>query len=52
MHEQPVGVTWRTIRLTGEPSTAKDDVVATEWPLTIRLDDEEFATIVCSPQRS
>jgi len=50
MHEQPVGVTWRTIRLTGETSTAKDDVVATEWPLTIRLDDEEFATIVCSPQ--
>jgi FdhD protein len=30
--------------------TSGEDAVAEEIPLTIRLDGEEFATIVCSPQ--
>lgn len=42
-------VTWHTIKVTGDHSTPIDVEIATEFPLTIRLDDEEFATLVCSP---
>lgn len=41
--------TWRTTKVSGERSYEFDDEVAAEFPLTIRLDGEEFATLVCSP---
>jgi FdhD protein len=47
--ERPSSVTWRTIRVTGGEAHAKEDEIAAEFPLTIRLDGEEFATLVCSP---
>ncbi|GGD90090.1 formate dehydrogenase accessory sulfurtransferase FdhD [Paenibacillus nasutitermitis] len=40
---------WRVIRFDGGGSVEKDDEIATEMPLTVRLDGEEFATIVCTP---
>ncbi|MFC4597303.1 formate dehydrogenase accessory sulfurtransferase FdhD [Cohnella hongkongensis] len=42
-------VAWRTIKLSGGMADETEDTVATEFPLTIRLDGEEFATLVCSP---
>ncbi|WP_239619036.1 formate dehydrogenase accessory sulfurtransferase FdhD [Cohnella mopanensis] len=47
--EQQSCVTWRTIKVNGEHSVEIDDDIAAEFPLTIRLDGEEFATLVCSP---
>ncbi len=49
--EQQQRVTWRTIKAGRETSYELDDEVAAEFPLTIRLDGEEFATLVCSPDR-
>ncbi len=40
---------WRTIRLSGGLAAEVEDEIAMEFPLTIRLDGEEFATLVCSP---
>ncbi len=48
MEHQPY-VKWRTIKVNGDQSIEIDDEIAAEFPLTIRLDGEEFATIVCSP---
>lgn len=42
-------VTWPTIKVSGENSMETEDEIASEFPLTIRLDGEEFATLVCSP---
>lgn len=39
----------RTAVYTGGGWQEKDDEVATEFPLTVKLDGEEFATIVCTP---
>lgn len=47
--ESPSSVSWRTIRVRGDAIEEKDDEIAEEFPLTIRLDGEEFATLVCSP---
>ncbi|WP_308639951.1 formate dehydrogenase accessory sulfurtransferase FdhD [Paenibacillus silvisoli] len=41
---------WRIRKYSGGgASSLLEDDIATEYPLTIRLDGEEFATIVCSP---
>lgn len=42
-------VRWKTIRIDGSGVQEKEDEIAAEFPLTIRLDGEEFATLVCSP---
>ncbi|WP_276355283.1 formate dehydrogenase accessory sulfurtransferase FdhD [Cohnella caldifontis] len=44
-----MSTTWRTIRIAGAERVEKEDEIAAEYPLTIRLDGEEFATLVCSP---
>ncbi|SHF92440.1 formate dehydrogenase accessory sulfurtransferase FdhD [Ornithinibacillus halophilus] len=40
---------WEIIRFNGMESTVLDEEIATEFPLTIVLNGEEFATMVCSP---
>ncbi|AZN39385.1 formate dehydrogenase accessory sulfurtransferase FdhD [Paenibacillus albus] len=40
---------WRITRISDGASALQEDDIATEYPLTIRLGEEEFATIVCSP---
>lgn len=40
---------WHIRKFDGERVVEKEDDIATELPLTYRLDGEEFATIVCSP---
>ncbi|XID93011.1 formate dehydrogenase accessory sulfurtransferase FdhD [Paenibacillaceae bacterium WGS1546] len=47
--EQRSSVAWRTIKINGGQASETEDEVAAEFPLTIRLDGEEFATLVCSP---
>lgn len=47
--EQWPSVLWRTIKFAGGHSLETEDEIAAEFPLTIRLDGDEFATIVCSP---
>jgi len=42
-------VSWRTIKVNENELREADDEIAAEYPLTIRLDGEEFATLVCSP---
>lgn len=40
---------WKTIRFDGSSISVEEEAVATEFPFTIMLNGEEFATIVCSP---
>jgi FdhD protein len=40
---------WRTIKYDGERPYEADEEIACEFPLTLRVDGEEFATIVCTP---
>lgn len=40
---------WQVIRFNGHKPSSMNDEIATEFPLTVVLNDEEFATMVCSP---
>ncbi|GAA0440657.1 formate dehydrogenase accessory sulfurtransferase FdhD [Lentibacillus halophilus] len=40
---------WEIIQFQGTESSVKNDEVTSEWPLTVVLNGDEFATIVCSP---
>ncbi|MGM8364916.1 formate dehydrogenase accessory sulfurtransferase FdhD [Virgibacillus sp. W0181] len=44
-----VHVDWKTIQINDGKLTSFNDQVATEYPLTIFLNGNEFATIVCTP---
>jgi len=43
------GTTWRIIRIDGNERVDREDRIAEEFALTIQLDGEEFATLVCTP---
>ncbi|CAM4102005.1 formate dehydrogenase accessory sulfurtransferase FdhD [Paenibacillus alkaliterrae] len=40
---------WPILKYDGSELFEMDDEIAAEFPLTLKLDGEEFATIVCSP---
>ncbi|MGO4547628.1 formate dehydrogenase accessory sulfurtransferase FdhD [Paenibacillus sp. 2TAB23] len=40
---------WRILRYDGTAPLERDDDIAAEFPLTLKLGGEEFATLVCSP---
>jgi len=40
---------WKTIKFDGESFLNLQDEIVTEFPLTLMLDGEEFATMVCTP---
>lgn len=40
---------WESARFNGEHCIIEDDPIAIEFPLTIMLNGEEFATMVCTP---
>ncbi|WLV24340.1 formate dehydrogenase accessory sulfurtransferase FdhD [Aciduricibacillus chroicocephali] len=40
---------WPTIHFEDGKFTAREEEIATEFPLTVMINGEEFATIVCSP---
>src|SRR5690625_5936597 len=41
---------WETTHISANTSETKEDVIATEFPLTIMVNQTEFATIVCTPK--
>jgi FdhD protein len=47
--DDAVTARWRTVRIAGGERIEREDDIAAEYPLTFRLDGEEFATIVCTP---
>lgn len=49
MDEKSFSHSWKIVRVDGDTRVDKEDEVASEYPLTLRLDGEEFATIVCTP---
>ena len=40
---------WRILKYDGSEPREKDDDIAAEIPLTLKVDGDEFATLVCSP---
>ncbi|TMN23384.1 formate dehydrogenase accessory sulfurtransferase FdhD [Lentibacillus cibarius] len=40
---------WEVVQFHGTESAVMDDEIASEWPLTVMLNGDEFATMVCSP---
>jgi FdhD protein len=42
-------VPWTAYKYDGQALLAQSDEIATEFPMTIKLNGEEFATIVCTP---
>lgn len=40
---------WPVLKISADRNAWEEDEIATEYPLTIFLGDEEFATIVCTP---
>lgn len=40
---------WSTRKYSGDDWTLEEDTVAAEYPLTVFVNDTEFATLVCSP---
>lgn len=47
--EEPTESGWNIIRYTEDTFTEVEDEIALEYPLTVMINGEEFATIVCSP---
>ncbi|WP_028547981.1 formate dehydrogenase accessory sulfurtransferase FdhD [Paenibacillus sp. UNC451MF] len=47
--DKSVTAAWRIVKYEGGRLQEREDEVAAEYPLTIKVDGEEFATIVCSP---
>jgi len=47
--DEPVTSQWKIMKYDRGRIEEREDEVADEFPLTIRVDREEFATIVCSP---
>ncbi|MGP4068353.1 formate dehydrogenase accessory sulfurtransferase FdhD [Halobacillus sp. B29] len=41
--------TWNMVRVDGSDAYATTDIVAEEFPLTIMINGQEFATMVCTP---
>ncbi|MED4227500.1 formate dehydrogenase accessory sulfurtransferase FdhD [Neobacillus cucumis] len=48
--EHQMQVTNKVLRYENEVFQLVDDVIVTEYPFTIILNDKEFATLICSPE--
>jgi len=40
---------WEVLKFDGHVSSVEDEIIASEFPLTVVLNGQEFATMVCSP---
>src|SRR5699024_7801502 len=40
---------WKIVRYNKGEKTSDAEIIATEYPLTVYVNDEEFATLVCTP---
>ena len=45
----PITTAWQMIKFDGAAFHEQEDEIVTETPLTIRINGEELATVVCSP---
>jgi FdhD protein len=49
MMDRQITTPWQMIKFNGESFSEQEDIIVTEVPLTIRINGEELATVVCSP---
>jgi len=49
LNERQSTTTWQIHRFTGIEMVGQEDTITVESPLTIKIDGEEFATLVCTP---
>jgi FdhD protein len=47
--DRQITIPWQMIKFNGESFSEQEDIIVTEVPLTIRINGEELATVVCSP---
>jgi FdhD protein len=47
---KPIEVKRRTLRIHNGSAEQMEDCIVTEYPITIKLNGEEFATLVCTPE--
>lgn len=40
---------WKTVRFQGSTPQVEDETIAIEYPMTVMINGEEFATMVCTP---
>lgn len=49
MGESTIQNDWKTVRFNGDDSALEGETIAIEYPLTITINGDEFATMVCTP---
>lgn len=49
--EERITIRRTALRYNGGSFSEQEDVIAVEYPLTVKLNGEEFATMVCTPDR-
>lgn len=49
MMDQTIQEGWKTVRFEGSTPTTLEETIAVEYPLTVMINGEEFATMVCTP---
>lgn len=49
MTDQTTQDGWKTVHFNGSTPTTQDETIAVEYPLTVMINGEEFATMVCTP---
>lgn len=49
--EEQITIRRNILRYSGGSFSEQEDVIAVEYPLTVKLNGEEFATMVCTPER-
>lgn len=49
MTNQTIQDGWKTIRFEGSTPITQEETIAVEYPLTVMINGEEFATMVCTP---
>ena len=47
--EHSITTPWQMIKFDGQGFSDQEDEIVTETPLTIRINGDELATVVCSP---
>lgn len=47
--DQTIKDGWKTVRFQGSTALVEDETIAIEYPMTVMINGEEFATMVCTP---
>jgi FdhD protein len=46
----PTEVSWEILRFSNGQTEKLEDVIVTEYPITVKINGEEFVTMVCTPE--